>query len=279
MTLKIIAIIAGIYATYCGGVYVMQRQVLFPVSQISRPETRPPIPVPHEVIWLDMPFGRVEAWYLLPPDNDGKTPAPLAILAHGNGDLIDTCLPEAMGFIRLGMGALLVEYPGYGRSEGNPSQETIKQTFVAAYDRIITRPAVDPGRMVFYGRSLGGGAAGQLAEERPSAAMILVSTFTGVKSFAHRFFAPGFLVRDRFDNLSIVKDYREPILIFHGRRDETVPYAHGVKLSEAAPNAQLISYDCGHNDMPPDAEAFWGEIRRFLQQSNIISDANPAALW
>lgn len=267
MILKLIGIAAFLYSAYLSGVFFLQRQVLFPVNQLPRPPVAPPIHVPHEKIRLEMPFGTVEAWYLMPESENPGKPSPLVILAHGNGDLIDTCLPEAMGFVRMGMRALMVEYPGYGRSTGKPNQGTVTETFIAAYDRIVSRPGVDPNRILFYGRSLGGGAICQLAKQRPSAAMILVSTFTSVDIFARRFYAPGFLVRDRFDNLSVVKSYDQPILIIHGNRDDVVPYSHGKALSEAAKDAQLVTYTCGHNDMPPDVPVFWGDIRDFLRRN------------
>jgi len=278
MGLKLIGLAVGLYSAYLSGVFLVQRQVLFPAGQLPRPAAAPHIPVAHEKMWLEMPFGRVEAWYLKPGTADDQAKAPLAILAHGNGELIDTCLPEAMGFIRMGMRVLMVEYPGYGRSTGSPSQETVTATFIAAYDEILSRTGVDPDRVVVYGRSLGGGAVCQLAKHRPISAVILVSTFTGVDTFAHRFFAPGFLVRDRFDNLSVVRDYTGPILIFHGNRDEIIPYSHGVTLSRVAPAARLVTYTSGHNDMPPDPRAFWNEIGQFLRRAGIISDENRPAL-
>ncbi|MGM0453672.1 MAG: alpha/beta hydrolase [Thermodesulfobacteriota bacterium] len=275
MAFKIIGVAMGLYATYCAGVFFMQRQLLFPTDQIPTPERAPTIPVEHEKLWLDMPFGSVQAFYLKPGTGSADQPAPLVIFAHGNGDLIDFCIEEVIPFTRLGMGVLMVEYPGYGRSAGQPSQETITQTFVAAYDRMTGLPEVDASRVICYGRSLGGGAVCRLAGKRPTAAMILVSAFTSVHDFASRFLAPGFLVRDRFDNLSAVSDYPEPILIFHGNMDEIVPYAHGKKLAEAAQNAELITYSCGHNDMPITSASYWQNIARFLKRAGIIPDAKP----
>jgi hypothetical protein len=170
----------------------------------------------------------------------------------------------------MGMGLLLVEYPGYGRSAGSPSQERITDVFTAAYDTIVKRPAVDASRIVLFGRSLGGGAVCQLADRRPSAAMILMSAFTSARSFAIRYLAPGFLMRDPFDNLAVVKDYPNPILILHGKHDEVVPYRHGKRLHEAAADSNMVTYDSGHNDCPPDWEKFWKDVRRFLAENDIL---------
>ena len=166
---------------------------------------------------------------------------------------------------------MLVEYPGYGRSAGSPSEESITQTFVAAYDLLTSRKDVDPSRIVFFGRSLGGGAVCALARHRPSATLILMSTFSSAKSFAKNFLAPSFIVRDPFDNLGVVKNYPHPVLIIHGKRDTVIPFSHAKALHKAAKQGTLIAYDAGHNDCPPDWKIFWKDVEGFLLENNIIS--------
>ena len=116
-----------------------------------------------EVIWLDVEGNRVEAWFM-PARQTGR--APLIINTHGNGELIDQWA-ERVGPLRdAGYGVLLVEYPGYGRSGGKPSDDSITATMLAAYDWAANDPRVDPRRIVAHGRSMGGGAAGQLADRK-----------------------------------------------------------------------------------------------------------------
>jgi fermentation-respiration switch protein FrsA (DUF1100 family) len=109
-----------------------------------------------------------------------------------------------------------------------------------------------------------------LARKRPSAAMILMSTFTGVRAFTARYLAPGFLVRDPFDNLSTVQSYNNPILVIHGRHDEVIPFSHGKRLYQAAKKGTLVAYDAGHNDCPPDWSVFWRDVAEFLAETAII---------
>ena len=168
------------------------------------------------------------------------------------------------------MAVLLVEYPGYGRSAGSPSQSSITEAFVAAYDALIARKDIDASRIVLFGRSLGGGAVCALSIKRPSAAQILMSTFTSARSFAKRYLAPSFLVRDPMDNLAAVEQYEGPILVIHGRHDTVIPYSHGISLHKAARAGKLITYDAGHNDCPPDWEVFWKDIEAFLVENKII---------
>ena len=266
--LKYALIVMVIYIGYCGFLFIMQRQMMFPRGLIpSPPDSAHNIPG-LEKIWLDTGFGKVETWYLPPATASARTPAPVVIFAHGNGELIDFWPDELKSFTKLGLGLLMVEYPGYGRSAGRPSQESITQIFIAAYDTLASRKDIDSGRIILFGRSLGGGAVCALAAKRPSKALILMSTFTSVRSFAIRYLVPKFLVRDPFDNLEVVRNYNGPILILHGRRDGVIPYSHGKKLHKAAPHSKFITYDAGHNDCPPDWRIFWKDIESFLEEIN-----------
>lgn len=259
-----------IYAAYCGLLFLLQRQMMFPRGMIPTPSSSESRIPGLEKIWLAAESGNVEAWYISPVSGGSAGPAPAVIFGHGNGELIDFWPEELSGFTRLGIALLLVEYPGYGRSAGAPSQTSITEAFLAAYDVLASRKEVDPSRIILFGRSLGGGAVCALAAERPSAALILMSTFTSARSFAKRYLAPSFLVRDPFDNLSVVKNYPAPVLIMHGRHDTVIPYSHGIALHRAAKQGQLITYEAGHNDCPPDWKVFWQHIRIFLRKNRII---------
>jgi fermentation-respiration switch protein FrsA (DUF1100 family) len=233
-----------------------------------------------ERLWLDTSSGRVEAWLILPPvearsgQEGGRVPA--VIFTHGNAELIDYW-PELLGELgEMGVALLLVEYPGYGRSEGSPSQKSITETMLLAYDTLVARPEVDSGRIVVHGRSVGSGAACILLGRRKVAAAILESSFTGIRPFARERLLPPFLVLDPFDNLQAVRDFQGPVLVIHGKRDDVIPYRHGKKLAEAAgARGMLVTYDCAHNDCPPDRRRFWRDIRVFFQENGILPAAKP----
>ncbi|WP_435550497.1 alpha/beta hydrolase [Desulfobacterium sp. N47] len=122
----------------------------------------------------------------------------------------------------------------------------------------------------FAGRSIGGGAICALSEQRNPAAMILMSTFTSLRAFALKYFVPGFLMRDKFDNHKAIKSYAGPVLVIHGKHDEVITYEHGIALSKAAKNSTMIAYDSGHNEFPPDPLLFWKDIKIFLAKSGVI---------
>ncbi|MFZ2949055.1 MAG: alpha/beta hydrolase [Desulfuromonadaceae bacterium] len=259
--------LAGIaYAGYALLVYLLQQQIIYPGRTIQVSGKPPAGILPIKIVTATGPG---EAWFMPPLKRNQGERRPLVIFFHGNGEVIDYLPEQVEGFRDLGMGVLLVEYPGFGRSADSPAESSITESAVAAYDAALQREEVDPGRIVLFGRSLGGGAACALAARRPSAALILQSTFTSTRPFARRFLVPGFLVRDRFDNGAVVAAYRQPILLFHGSSDTIIPPEHSRELKRLAPHARLVEFPCGHNDFPPDWREFYRIIAGFLKDAGV----------
>ncbi len=268
--LKYTAWAAGLYFAYLGLLYFLARPMIFPRSQTGYLSDEPAADSRVIKEWVPTTAGRVETWFLPPVETAADRPAPVVIFGHGNAELIDYGREEFQPLTEAGVAVLLVEYPGYGRSEGSPSQASITEAFGAAYDMLLERHRVDPDRIILFGRSLGGGAVCALAAKRKCAAIILVSSFTSIRSFAARFLVPGFLVRDPFDNLAVVSAYAGPILIIHGRHDEIIPYRHALALHRASPNSELITYACSHNDCPPNWDQYWKDVLSFLHANQLL---------
>jgi pimeloyl-ACP methyl ester carboxylesterase len=215
--------------------------------------------------WIEAGGARVEAWFL-PAASAGL--APLVIHAHGNGELIDVWPQEFARLRAAGLHVLLVEYPGYGRSRGRPSEGSITATLVAAYDRVADDPRVDVRRIVGYGRSLGGGAIAQLAARRPMAAMVLESTFTSLADIIRGYGVPDWAVVNRFDTGNVLASFPGPVLLLHGTRDVNIPVAHAHALRRMSARVTLQLLDCGHNDCPPQWELLLG----FLARNGVCRD-------
>lgn len=259
------------YVAWLALLFAQQRRMFYPGAGLSAPADPPPV-AGLEARWLETPYGRVEAWFLPPAaDATGGARAPLVVFAHGNGELMDAWPAELEPFRKLGMGVLLVEYPGYGRSGGSPSETSIGAAFDAGYDLLASDPRVDPKRIVAYGQSLGGGAVCGLLTRRPVAAAILQSTFSSTRVFAKRYLAPPFLVRDAFDNVAALRRFAGPTLLLHGRRDVVIPFGHAQTLVAASPRAHLLAYDCGHDYWDPERLPFWKDVEGFLRQEGILS--------
>ena len=216
--------------------------------------------------------GAVEAWFLPAPAASAGNAAPTVVFCHGNAEIVDYHDAIVSGYHRLGCSVLLPEYRGYGRSAGTPSEKGIVADAVRFYDQLIERDDIDASRIVFHGRSLGGGVAAQLAARRTPAALILESTLTSVAIMAHTYFAPTFLARHPFRTDRVVAEIDVPVLIFHGTRDRIIPVVHGHKLRQLAAGAAYVEYDCGHNDFPGrgNHDAYWNEIADFLTNAGVI---------
>ena len=219
--------------------------------------------------WLDSPEGRVEAWFL-PAEGTGDAPAPTVLFAHGNGELIDHWPRALAPYRRLGLNVILAEYRGYGRSAGAPTEDAITEDLERLHARVLEEPRVDADRLVFHGRSLGGGAIGTLIAPHPPRALILESTFTSVPDVIS--WLPRVLFADRFETLERLPDYAGPTLVFHGVRDGVIDVSHGRRLAGAARAGQLVTYDCGHNDLPPPGADYWGRIERHLRDAEVLRD-------
>lgn len=258
----IIGVAIAVYVIYAAYYYVMQREFLFPHRNLS---DRASLPVPADAIdiRLKTSFGQVEAWHL-PPREEGGAPHPLAIVAHGNTETIDDWPDRVAALRAMGIAVLLVEYPGYRRSQGEPSQQTVTETMVAAYDHMVARDDIDKTRILYIGRSMGGGAVLALAQQRKPAGIVLLATYINIAAFAKQRRLPIWLVRDPFDNEAVLKQYPGPVCIVHGKQDTVVPYSHGVHLSQVAKDATLITLEGDHRDGILDWSALWQRLTPFL---------------
>ena len=258
-------VVVCLYAFYVVILFFLQRRVLFPGVAASASAT---VPSRVERIWLQTPSECCEAWLLTPAS--AAEPFPVLLFFHGNAELIDDWPELFRAFTSMGLGVLLVEYPGYGRSRGRASQRSLTRVAVAAHDHLASRGDADSGRIIPVGRSLGGGVACQLLSRRRAPALILMSSFCSVKEFARGMLYPPFAVRDPLDNLAVLRDYSGAVLIIHGNLDPTVPVRHARRLAETAQQSELILQDCGHNDCPPDWEEFCQLVQDFLRRHRIL---------
>lgn len=247
------------------------RMALFPrFAAVALPRAGEDVAQLHRM-WLPTEQGDVESWLVLGDGVSAERPGPVVVFAHGNAELIEYWPEQLSPYLRMGISVYLPEYRGYGRSAGTPSERAITDDFVRFHDMLVERPEIDASRVVYHGRSLGGGAVCQLAARRPPAALVLMSTFTSVCDIAKRYMVPRQLWLDPFDSLPVVSRLGVPLLIVHGHRDSLIPVDHAHELHRATPGSRLVLYDADHNDCPPDWAAFWTEVRAFLSDAGVIS--------
>lgn len=259
------------YAVWLFIMYFCQDKVIFPADLAPRPS---PPPSEVELLKIETDDGIVEGW-LIPAKTKPAQGSPLLVYFHGNGEIINQQEWNIEGYSDLGFCVLLPEYRGYGNSAGEPSQEAIVSDALAFLEIATAHPGVDPERILYHGRSLGGAIAAQVAIKRPPKAVILESTPSNVSKMALKFGMPPFLLRSPFRTDEAVEKIQSPMLIMHGTQDNIVPMRHGMKLAKiAGERGKLVTFDCGHNDMPGmgNARTYWDEIGSFAEKAGLVQN-------
>ena len=190
---------------------------------------------------------RLHGWWIPAGGPAGRA----VIVCHGNAGTVAERLDHARLFHRIGLGVLLFDYRGYGRSGGRPSEAGTYRDMDAAV-AFLARRGIAAASTVFFGESLGGAVAIEAATRHRPAAVIVESTFTSIAAMArvHYPFVPGFLVtRVRYDSLARIPELGCPLLVLHSPDDEIVPFAMAERLLGAAPGPKrLVRLAGGHND-------------------------------
>lgn len=165
---------------------------------------------------------------------------------------------------------LVFDYPGYGKSEGTPSEQGCYDAALAAYQWLVREQRIPPERIILYGESLGGGVAVDLATKVPHGALVLERTFTSVPDVADYqmpLFLGYWLMSNRFDSLAKIPQCRRPIFIAAGEKDALIPMRQAEQLKRAAtaPTELFVLKGMGHNDpLPPE---YFSALRTFLVQN------------
>jgi uncharacterized protein len=179
---------------------------------------------------------------------------PTVVVFHGNGEELADVEDWAWQLHTHGLGALAVEYPGYGlaKAAGAPSEQGCYQAAEVALAHLREKLGVGPDRTVLSGHSLGSAVAAEMALRGRGARLVLLSPITSIDDEARQmlpFLPTGLLLRHHFATLSKAARIAVPTLIVHGARDDVAPVWMGERLSRALPNAKLVVVPGGGHDL------------------------------
>ena len=246
-------------------VYFLQERLIFfpqPLSGSERAEIKRHFRDVHEITILSGDKNRLRAWHVVAAPG-----APLVLYFGGNAEDVAWMIPEVAAHAPE-VAWLLVNYRGYGGSEGAPSEASISADALHWYDYAAAE--LKPGRIVVFGRSIGSGAAVFLASQRIVSQVILVTPFDSLVEVAKRhypFLPVGLMLRHRFDSIGRAPAIRAPLLCIAAQRDDIIPPAHAKKLYDAwgGPKRWVELEEAGHNttDSHP---LFWQNVVSFLMK-------------
>ena len=226
--------------------------VYFPLREIEAyPST---VGLKYEDVHIKTADGAVINGWLIP----NRAAQKVILLFHGNGGN----LGHRVHFLRvlnaLPANVLIIDYHGYGKSQGKPSEANLYLDAEAAYRYLIERRKFKPEQIVVMGSSLGSAVATYLAEKERVGGLILQKPFTSAAAMAPRlnplYRWPIVLIRSRYDNLARIRNVKVPLLIIHSKDDEMIPYQMSVELYEKAnePKELLLLDGFRHNDIITD---------------------------
>ena len=252
-------------------VYLAQDSLIFyrqPLSDARRAEIARRFPAASEVTIPAADGARLHGWLVKP---QGVERVPLVLYYGGNAEEASHML-EAIGDTTRGdtpgVAWLVLNYRGYGASEGTPSQSAMVTDALAHFDFASGLPNIDTQRIFAFGRSLGSGVAVQLASHRPVRGVILVSPYDSLAAVAKRYYwylPVDWMLKHRFDSIGLAPQMKPPLLCFIAERDEVIPPEHAERLFAAwgGPKRKVLLGGAGHNTTD-SAAGFWPAVREFL---------------
>jgi len=232
-----------VYAVYL--YFNQSKYVYFPTSDIVT--TPSDSGLFYEDLMLKTSDGiKISAWYI-----HAENPKATLLFFHGNGGNISYRIEFIEMFYSLNISTFIIDYRGYGKSEGSPTEEGTYLDSEAAWDYLVNDKNTDPSSIVIYGKSLGGPIAARLAEKHNPAALILDSTFTSTKDIAvklYPFLPVKKFFKFEYDTVRYLKGVDCPILIIHSIDDSYIPFSHAEKLFDTVDGEkELVETKGDHN--------------------------------
>jgi len=236
-----IIILGWIYVSWLEG-----RSIYFPDTIIIQSPTE--LGLSYEDLFIETSDGvQIHAWYI-PKQNSRFT----VLHFHGNGGNISHRLQLYKHWHDMGLGVFALDYRGFGKSSGRPSESGLYADACAAWQELTGRLAVPHDQIIIAGRSLGCAVATYLAARTDAAALVLETPFTSLPDMAGKLYPwlPAcFLVRTQFNNMKRIADVTMPVLIITAEDDQITPKWMGQRLFEAASEPrQYAKLAGGHND-------------------------------
>jgi len=242
----IAAVLAGGYIFFAVLLYFMQTRFVYVPSRELEAD---PVNIGlqfENVDFIASDGVKLHGWYI-----PAEVERAVMLFCHGNAGNISHRLESIKLFNQLGLSVFIFDYRGYGQSEGEPSETGTHLDALAAWNWLVDVKAVDPGRIVIFGRSLGGAVAARLAGETNPKALMIESAFTSIGDMGaqiYPYMPVKLLLRYHYRTIDYISRAGCPVLVLHSPDDELVSYKQGRRLFEAANEPrEFFEISGGHN--------------------------------
>ncbi len=277
------------YTGTCFYLHVNQRKFLYsPRRDFHRQPDHPELNLPYQERFIPVnPSEKLHAWWIPAPTRElsdpvpnepqrifGNQPKTLLYFYGRGGNKSSTGLYRAEALHQLGFEILMIDYRGFGASDGDaPSEATMYEDSEAAWNYLVSDRRIPPDNIVIYGESMGGAVAINLAKHHPEAhALIAQSTFTSMTRAISlnpflRMLPMDWILTDTFNSIAKISSIQMPVLFLHGIDDVIVSSLMSEQLYAAAPEPKTLHLvpGAGHfNIYKPGDDSYLGAIARFL---------------
>ena len=232
----LISALVGLYLLLCGLVYLLQEKLIFFPQKLDRSH-RFDFPEHFEEVTIQTNDKKALHGLLFSKkDTNG-----LIFYLHGNAGSLEGWGEVAAVYLNLNYDVFLLDYRGYGKSEGKiNSEDQLFSDVQTAYSEMLK--LYDESQIVVLGYSIGTGPAAKVASTNNPKLLILQSPYYSLTDVVNHTipFIPSFLLKYKLETYRYVKDCTMPIVLIHGDSDEVIPYSQSLKLQPMLKKSDIL---------------------------------------
>lgn len=257
-----------IYISVAVILFLLQRRIIYYPMTLEKEYEFPPYVPGMSEIYITCEDGALihGLWA------EGKPGKACILIFHGNAGNITHRETLLQGFSSMGYSVLLIDYHGYGKSEGAPSEQNLYMDGRASVEWLEKKKNIAPEQTVIFAKSLGSGVGVEIALLHPVKGLILESPFSSTSSvarshFPYSLFPTGLLIRDRYDNMKKIGNISCPLLIIHGDEDTIISQNESSRLFKKAeePKTLYIVEGAGHNNVQfVKPVEYWKKLNKWI---------------
>lgn len=221
------------------------------------------VDLPFEDVYLTTQDGIcLNGWFIPNRDTDYTL-----FFLHGNAGNIGDRVEKLKLLYELGVNLFIIDYRGYGKSEGKPSEKGLYLDAKTGYSYLVEEKKIDSKNIILYGESLGCAVAIDLAVKEEIGGVILEGAFPSIKEMGRVVypFLPSIFFSKRFDSLSKISKIKAPVLFIHSKEDEIVPIRLAKKLYDnTISKKKFVELKGGHNTCFFDSRGLYLTSMRYF---------------